>query len=272
MCGVATRERYGAAVIACARLFLEFFPERTVVTVMGLPLPAHGRGHRIHPDTPSSHPAAVSHAASSADLAGWPLSPMMPPCTPAAAASATGMHLEIMHRIGPAVPATTASRLPGPWPTKTGFDRACSDPVNRTSRLGPTIIALTAGPPPERRLRCPSGRQARSARRWLPGPLNRKPIADVLGPALVRPAHPQQDRRALAASSDLHRVANPASQRQSHPSTPRTNSSRPAAGSPAAIIARLSFGHVPPGKPAPAATPSATRAGRRGVTRRTSGR
>src|ERR1035438_1915629 len=38
MCGVATRERCGAAVIACTRLFIEFFPERTLVTVMG---PAH---------------------------------------------------------------------------------------------------------------------------------------------------------------------------------------------------------------------------------------
>src|ERR1035437_5206843 len=38
MCGVATRERCGAAVIACTRLFIEFFPERTLVTLMG---PAH---------------------------------------------------------------------------------------------------------------------------------------------------------------------------------------------------------------------------------------
>jgi hypothetical protein len=41
---------------------------------------------------------------------------MVPPCIPVAAASAAGMHLEIMHRIGPAVPVTTASRPPGPGP------------------------------------------------------------------------------------------------------------------------------------------------------------
>src|ERR1019366_9169103 len=44
MCGVATRERCGAAVIACTRLFIEFFPERTLVTVMGSAHSATGAG------------------------------------------------------------------------------------------------------------------------------------------------------------------------------------------------------------------------------------